>query len=1697
MLSDTTKRDIALRGIDNLAGDRNKETRQRVMTELLGRKAKSTEYGFNALRDALYDHAGIDKSKMTSAEADARLKDWLKGTPQKQAASSPPPDVEVAADKNIGREWNSTYGKQRIVNLVKHPTGDLYQVETVGKGEIRQYRPDQIEDVIKKNEHHLTPEYAAEQAEAVETNRLRAERDARAAAARAAVDAKIAEFTAAKKMSVINAEKARLALTKNVAYRGSPISRESLIEKFVAEGRTIGTHDGKRTLETADGSFMDESPLTKTGMDYAEYLIAQRKAAPDAQPTVTAQPAAQPTITAQPDGRIAVTGLPADKVRSVRDLLGIKGAIIGANGNAIFPKGTNIKALRESLGVSEPVKPSPASKFVRIGEGLNDAERELRSLARDNEQPGDVLLGNGKYASFDEVVRLTREGIESGALKPAPAQLHFNLDLAMRDVDRVLAAATAPSAERPLSVGLKAKGGALNTEPVTVRDGVVYIGDDPATNLEGENITVPADASNAVIKQALETGGALTTAQRLYGGEPAVKSKGIAATNPHNNATLRAALIAAHREMKSLLDNGTVRIISADEASRVLGEPVTARDKAFFNPEDGTTYFIAEHIDQATPLRGLIKHEVAVHAYQLGRNSAEFKDILRQVDAMKGPEADAARARVPADTPDEQRAEEKLGYLVQNNPTLGIVKRFIAWFRNAIRAIGWKAPLSVNDLVYMADRAMTGGTVVARGGEAMRSVVRADGYNIIRDPGRQQAANLIARSEAGDLRGIRDPKDGSLYVWDAYKATHQDAAEVLGIDYKKAERLIFSAKELADLPPGVFSDEPGYRVTRTALPKPTVGEAKMTHEEFQKAFFSRGEPTHYGKLTPEQLKAVTNVVGKPQTVVERAKEFSKNWKKNLVQGVFDQYAPIKELSQEAYIKARMTKGGDSTLEAIFMYGKPVLDENGATKVEFDKANSGKNGFARVLSKLDGEHDRFLLWVAAQRAEALKAIGLENLWSHSDIAALKTLDAGKMQNGLSRDAAYATALKEMMAYNNAVLDIAYQRGLISDATRMMYRETPYVPFYRLADENVVNGFTAQAGMVNQHAWKKLSGGTGKLNEDLLANMLQNWSHLITASARNDAAKATLEEAVRLGIAKEVPSGSPEKGAVVFRENSNTVMKNGKRVANPDQPVRNHERSFVVDDPHLLEAVSALGNVVRVPKALRLFKHYLTLGVTVNPAFKIRNLMRDSIQSMALADMSLNPAKNIAEGFKLTAESSETRAQMLASGAIIRFGSMLDGQSADMARELVEKMGVPRDHILDDAGKIEKFWKHIVRPAFDAYQEFGDRGEQINRAALYDQLIKKGMSHGEAAFWARDLMDFSMSGSWTAIRFLTQTVPFMNARLQGLYKLGRSAKADRQRFATVIGGVTLASLMLLAAYHDDDDWKKREDWDRDNYWWFKVGGKAFYIPKPFEIGAIGTVAERLAEYMTDDEMTGKRFGKELFTLVNNQLSMNPTPQAIKPLIDIWANKDSFTGKPIETMGMERLKPEDRYKQSTSGVARMLSQLGMPNPTQLAMGEYQQMSPVQIDHLIRAYFAWIGTAATTTLDYGIFRPIMDKTERPSMQLQDVFLAGNFVKDLPSGSSRYVTQMYEQAKEIEQSYNSYRAALKAGDPERAASLMESEGEKIRQYRKIEAIKRAESKWSERARIIERSAMSSDDKRAALTRIAHERDMLARRVSS
>jgi hypothetical protein len=95
----------------------------------------------------------------------------------------------------------------------------------------------------------------------------------------------------------------------------------------------------------------------------------------------------------------------------------------------------------------------------------------------------------------------------------------------------------------------------------------------------------------------------------------------------------------------------------------------------------------------------------------------------------------------------------------------------------------------------------------------------------------------------------------------------------------------------------------------------------------------------------------------------------------------------------------------------------------------------------------------------------------------------------------------------------------------------------------------------------------------------------------------------------------------------------------------------------------------------------------------------------------------------------------------------------------------------------------------------------------------------------------------------------------------------------------------------------------------YWYIRIGNDQFFIPKPFEVGAIATVAERGLEQMVNDSKDGKLFIERMGHVVMDTFAFNPTPQMIKPMIDLYANKDSFTGRDIETMGMDSVSKINR--------------------------------------------------------------------------------------------------------------------------------------------------------------------------------------------
>jgi hypothetical protein len=769
-----------------------------------------------------------------------------------------------------------------------------------------------------------------------------------------------------------------------------------------------------------------------------------------------------------------------------------------------------------------------------------------------------------------------------------------------------------------------------------------------------------------------------------------------------------------------------------------------------------------------------------------------------------------------------------------------------------------------------------------------------------------------------------------------------------------------------------------------------------------------------------------------KTVIDKIEGLKDRFWQRMSQGIADQFRSIKEYDEKAYMQARLSKSVDGGLEGLLFYGE-VYNDDGALNIRKD----GK-GLIKALEPVGTEVDNFMIWVALNREEQLQQEGKIPSIPSELIAEKNNLSSGTL-NGQPRLQVYKRVLEDMNKLNRSVLKIALDTGLIDQKGYDKFAsDIYYVPFYKEMEGKDIDAPSTASGLTSQYFSKQLKGGEKPFG-DLVENTLRNWNHILSAAMKNQAAVSTIQSAstFRLGDTPVVEPTTEKTGSA-------KIMVDGQA------------QYFKINDPLLFEAISAIGYLGPKSKFLdvaRDFKNILQYGVTLSPAFKVNNLIRDSVSAMAVSGLNKNPITNVLSGVSIFDKNDPTYISALAGGAIFNFGTAYEGDQSKLLKRLIEK-GIDRDTILDTPDRIKKG----LRMAWEKYQDWGNASEAANRLALYKQLRDKGLSHLEATYQARDLLDFSMQGSWPAFRLVTQVVPFMNARIQGLYKLGRDGviptsrvlynvatgkeiegtdKQKAEAFSVVTGAVMLASMALYLSFKDDEEYQKRDEWDRDNFWWFKLPGMdvALRVPKPFEIGAFGTLTERILEQVVDEGAEGKQFTSALSRMLGDTFALNPTPQMVKPLLDLYANKDSFTGAPIESAGLERLSKQERVNDNTSALAIALGGISTIFP------EKFELSPVQVDYAIKGYFGWLGGLASTTSTYAVM-PFKEGAYPDTKWIDRASLG--LARDLPSNQARYVTAFYENGKEINQAYADMRHYAETGDAEKVEKILEEKGDQI-----------------------------------------------------
>jgi hypothetical protein len=746
--------------------------------------------------------------------------------------------------------------------------------------------------------------------------------------------------------------------------------------------------------------------------------------------------------------------------------------------------------------------------------------------------------------------------------------------------------------------------------------------------------------------------------------------------------------------------------------------------------------------------------------------------------------------------------------------------------------------------------------------------------------------------------------------------------------------------------------------------------------------------------------------------------------------------------KSAYIAARMSTGLGSMMEAILLYGAPELVD-GVMSIK-----KGSKGLAEALEPVRKDIRDWLGWMVGRRAKLLKSQGRENNLSDADIDALLSLNKG-------REAAFTQAATDYAKLKTAILDVAEESGLIDPVGRAAWDHAEYVPFYREEQGDTIGPGTRK-GLAGQTSGIRALKGADASLADPLANIIRNFTKLMDASLKNRAsllaidgigapiftkapheakpASIPLDQVKRhlkeQGVSQQnidaLPTGAlegikrmmqitPPSGEDVVR-----VMRDGKA------------EYYKVADPLVLRALTAFKQpqIHAAIKPLVWAKHLLTAGVTTTAEFVAANVIRDTGSTWLFTDQPVRHLLRVAKGAIQTIRRDATTRDLMMAGSSFIGGQYYSGRPEEVAKHLRRALtakglkGKPlEDHLKTIAYSPALLWRGWLR--------FSEAVENSNRAALYEAGRATGKGKLQAAYESKDLMDFSMRGDSQIVQFFADVLPFFNARLQGLYKVGRETRAKPKQILMRGAVMALASTALMAwnLLHYKDEYDELEEWDKDAYWHIAPGTEYHIrIPKPFELGIVfGTLPERFLNTAFGDA-TGGEAAKSFFHNFAGTLAMNPVPQAMMPIAEQWANKKFFTGGPIESMRDARMRPEDRTEWYTSD-------------TMKEVGKATGLSPKRLEHLWKGYTAGLGGYVLETSDW-ITRKLNDSPELPELSLRDYPAIGRFARgDTPAMSTKYITEFYDLLEDAQQAEQSMKSAMIEGKVERAKALQEEWG--------------------------------------------------------
>ena len=697
------------------------------------------------------------------------------------------------------------------------------------------------------------------------------------------------------------------------------------------------------------------------------------------------------------------------------------------------------------------------------------------------------------------------------------------------------------------------------------------------------------------------------------------------------------------------------------------------------------------------------------------------------------------------------------------------------------------------------------------------------------------------------------------------------------------------------------------------------------------------------------------------------------------------------------------------------------DDKGFFGVRSSNKNSAVDVFAAINELPVANEKKMAVAQAYLVAQRATNKGLEKL--DTGALGIKESDLQAALAAAKADPKLGTALENVRrvynAYNKGMIDFLAATGAIPKAAAAKLNAAgDYVPFYRVnANGNaslVFDGDTMVAiGDIRRQPYlAELKGGEDRLlplDEAIPRNTI-----LLTDKALTNMATKAVAYGLQ-AIGKGAGPADPKTG----KPTNKMAIHSGKGPADPgtirfnqepdpNDPEDTGDRWVKVDTantlaegvPTALLVKSLEGAHLPLPGFLKLAgaaTDILRTGVTRTPLYIARQLIREPMAAAFTGGLNYNTftavLKANKEFVKMARGNSEAEAKLLEKG-LIQSG-IFTGDVDDMGKFALQL-------VKGDQNAFEKVFALADKAAIKA--------DAATRALVYKNALANGLSEVEADMATMESMNFYKRGTNAAVQYFGRLIPFFNAQIQGLNVLFKAARGRmpfeeqqeiKRKFRNNAMLLTATGIVYAMAMEDDETWRNAKPRDKMSNFFIPLPGtdEMLKIPIPFEAGYFYSLAVAAVDGMreqTDNAAQWKAIRDLFLNSVPGYSSMG-VPQLVKPVFEVWTNKNFLSGAPIESLRLQGLNPEERYNATTTEFAKMLSR-ALP-----------VLSPIQIEHIVRGYLGVLPLAVVASANSLFERE--GAGEKPEKRLSEMALVGTTFQKKYGGADADV--VFEAAKD------------------------------------------------------------------------------------